>query len=87
MWWPWEGGQRHFQQDWYPRIQDGDVVEIAILFDQEQEVHLGPGERLSQRDISGPETAEHAPAAHAHGPHHHRCRCMHCNLAALLSLE
>jgi hypothetical protein len=87
MWWPWPGGQEYFQQDWYPRIQDGDVVEIAILFDEDQEVHLGPGERCCQWDVSGPAPASYTPPAHARGPHHARCRCVPCNLAALLSFR
>jgi hypothetical protein len=75
MWWDLPGGDRQFQEDWYPRIHDGDVVQICILFDEDQEVHLGPGERSSQRDIAGPDPAERAPAAHTPGPHHARCRC------------
>ena len=86
MWWPWAGGERHYQQDWYPRIQEDDVVEIAILFSQDQEVHRGPGERLSGRDIWGPDTEEPWPAAHARGPDGQDCRCVPCSLAALLSL-
>ena len=72
MWWPSNAGHQRFQDDWYPRIQNDDVVEIDILFDEDQQVHLGPGERLSQRDTSGPHPTERRPAAHTRGPHHPR---------------
>jgi hypothetical protein len=87
MWWDLPGGNAQFREDWYPRIHDGDVVHISIFFDEDQEVHLGPGERFPQRDIWGPDTEEPWPAAHARGPDGQGCRCMRCNLAALLSLE
>jgi hypothetical protein len=85
MWWPLPGGDRQFQEDWYPRIHDGDVVQIRILSDEDQEAHRGPGERKTQPDTAGPYPAEHS-AAHTAGPHDQLCRCVSCSLAALLSL-
>ena len=87
IWWDLPYGHRRFLEDWYPQIQDGDVVLICILYDEDQDVFPGPGERFPQRDIAGPGHYERRPAAPTHGPHHHHCRWMHCNLAALLSLE
>jgi hypothetical protein len=73
------------REDWYPRIHDGDVVQISIFFDEDQEVFPGPGERKTQPDTAGPYPAEHS-AAHTAGPHDQLCRCVPCSLAALLSL-
>ena len=85
MWWDLPGGERQFQEDWYPRIRDGDVVQISIFFDEDQEVHPGPGERRTQPDTAGP-AGELNPAARTAGPHGQLCRCVPCSLAALLSL-
>ena len=85
MWWDLPGGERQFQEDWYPRIHNGDVVQISIFFDEDQEVFPGPGERKTQPDTAGPDPAEHS-AAHTAGPHDQLCRCVPCSLAALLLL-
>ena len=85
MWWDLPGGNAQFREDWYPRIHDGDVVQISIFFDEDQEVFPGPGERKAQPDTAGPYPAEHS-AAHTAGPHDQLCRCVPCSLAALLSL-
>jgi hypothetical protein len=86
MWWGRPGGERQFLEDWYPRIRDGDVVRISVFFDEDQEVHPGPGDRKAQPDTAGPYPAEHS-AAHTAGPHDQLCRCVPCSLAALLSLQ
>jgi hypothetical protein len=67
-----ERGENEFRQDWYPTIHDGDVVEIHILRDEDQDPPAGPAGGL---------VGKHPKGAKARG-----CSSVQCNLAALARL-
>jgi hypothetical protein len=84
LWSPERPGR--LERNWYPTIQDGDIVDIEIWTDEWLDPPSPPAHSVESRYIWGPATAEQRPGAHTAGPHDQLCRCVPCSLAALLSL-
>ena len=71
LWWDFiDRGERWWNQNWYPNIQDGDVVEVCIFRDEDQEAPTGPGERTAGGHVAG-------------GPEGLGCGCVQCKLDQL----